>query len=249
MGSRARRAVVAAGLAIVVIVGTVATLLVLRCARPAPTTYQGRTLPEWREALRDPDPATRIRACEVIQEASDQLTQAMARGGADTLHGLAEYRVLRKAQNEASAVLKEMARTGVPVLAEATVPELIKKLRGGGDLTRVSAASKLGGMGPAARDAIPDLMQVMKEGRREAHVAAAAALLQIDPTEKEAITFFIKTLRHEDSIMRGLAAETLGSVGPAAKDAVRALTEALKDEDEFVREAATEALKKIQEME
>lgn len=131
---------------------------------------------------------------------------------------------------------------------KAKVAALIENLKDEDEQVRRDAATALGDIGPAAKDAVPALIVALKKDADEdVRRNVATALGEIGPMAKGAVPALIIALKKDvDEEVRRNTAIALGEIGPAAKDAVPALTQALKDEDEDLRDAAQTALKKIQ---
>jgi len=99
------------------------------------------------------------------------------------------------------------------------VPALISALTDNGQPedypVRKFAASALGDIGPAAKEAIPALVTVLKNGKeRIVRVYAAESLGKIGPA---ALPALITSLKDKDNFVRVNAAVALGKIGPAAK--------------------------------
>jgi HEAT repeat protein len=112
------------------------------------------------------------------------------------------------------------------------------------------AASAVGEIGPAARDAAPDLVECLEEAhdgpagtRLRLQVARAVWRIQQEPGFL--LSIGIEALGDAKWSLRRLAAQWLGELGPAAQPAVPHLERALKDEHPSVRRHAASALERI----
>jgi HEAT repeat protein len=108
--------------------------------------------------------------------------------------------------------------------------------------------TKLGRIGPAARDAVPVLLAAVRDPHNPGRGEALVALAGIGAGGEEAVSTLRKVLEDTESAGPGgarpryLAAYALGGFGPAARSARPALEKALVDEDALVRVCATGAL-------
>jgi HEAT repeat protein len=90
---------------------------------------------------------------------------------------------------------------------------------------RSLAATAVGQLGPAAREAIPSLLKSLKDSNRSVRINAAIALGLIHEDPTTVVPALINILRQEDrrkegESLRGFIAFALSNFGPAAKDAV-----------------------------
>ena len=128
------------------------------------------------------------------------------------------------------------------ILGPIAVPTIAMALKDQDTKVRQQAASKLGGMGPAAAEAVPALIEALKDQGEEVRRSAASALGSIGPVAVEAIPALVKTLKDQDEGARRFAAFALAEIGLAA---VPALVEAAKDQDAEVGRSAASALESI----
>jgi HEAT repeat protein len=165
-----------------------------------------------------------------------------------------------RAQPAVAALVREMAHRaqGWAWLAAAqalwridhrtdeTVPVLAAAFETGDDAGKVIAATTLGEMGPAAREAAPALRKALRDEDALVRIEAAAALARVEGRPEVVLPVLIARLRGDnDDRAQCRAAEALGEMGEQARDAVPALTEAREDRARNVREAAARALRKI----
>jgi HEAT repeat protein len=94
---------------------------------------------------------------------------------------------------------------------------------------RETAATALGTIGYAARDAIPDLMIALEDKDEFVRANAATTIGNIDPTDMRAVPVLIKAMKDENGRVRVAAAQTLVKVGPVNKEVVLAFIEAAND--------------------
>jgi CubicO group peptidase (beta-lactamase class C family) len=157
----------------------------------------------------------------------------------------------------------------------AAVQLLVAALHSPDAAVREGAASSLGRLGPAAKeaipalvatftdedlylrgaaavalgrigsDAVPALVQALGDGNENVRWSAAVALGRLGPQARDAGPALVRALSDANENVRFCAATALGGISPAVQDAVPALTEALHDRDEDVRRAAREALEQI----
>jgi HEAT repeat protein len=126
-----------------------------------------------------------------------------------------------------SATANALAKIGA-----AAVPALIEVLKDKDASARLAAASALGKLGPAAKDAAPVLTQALKENNLPAHVVAQVLRKIGQPAATEA-------LKGSDAATRALAAAALGKPGP---DDIAPLIGLLRHNEEEVRKQALDGL-------
>jgi CubicO group peptidase (beta-lactamase class C family) len=156
-----------------------------------------------------------------------------------------------------------------------TVPALVAALHDPDPAVREQAATALGRLGPAAReaigplvatfsdedlylrgaaavalgqigsDAVPALTRALGDTSEDVRWSAAIALGRLGPQARDALSALVSALSDANENVRWCSAVALGAIGPAARDAVPALTEALHDRDESVRPGAALALEQI----
>src|SRR5262249_36878930 len=112
---------------------------------------------------------------------------------------------------------------------------------------RGAAATALGDLGPAAKEAAPILREMLKDEGRTARVQSALAFWQIEGDLKGTLPVILEVLMDRSpGHHRNTAAFILGRMGPAAREAIPVLREAAQDPDVVVRTQALEALRKIE---
>jgi HEAT repeat protein len=75
---------------------------------------------------------------------------------------------------------------------------------------RSGAASVLGEIGPAAKDAVPDLIEALKD--RDMRPIAVGALGRIGPAAKDAVPALIEALKDQHFIVCNAAAKALEQI-------------------------------------
>ncbi len=129
------------------------------------------------------------------------------------------------------------------------VSKLIKQLKNESNVNiRRKAASALGRIGPAAKDAAPALIHAMEnDPEKSVRYNSVVALGRIGAASKETVPALINIFENnKEKNVRQNAISALGRIGPAAKDAVPALVHAMEnDPEKSVRYSSAEALGKI----
>jgi HEAT repeat protein len=112
---------------------------------------------------------------------------------------------------------------------------------------RAGAATVLGGLGPAGKDAVPPLGQALANDKdAEVRLAAVVALGRLGPAASAESPRVAGALGDPESAdVRAAAATCLAAIGAAPKDAVPALGKALPDRERSVVVAAARALRRI----
>jgi HEAT repeat protein len=190
--------------------------------------YDGQTLAEWRQRIKDldpNDPAAAMAVRGLIEIAADSEAPWYSRRQAALTLG----------------------RIGPP--AKEAVPLFIKLLDDTGDnenATSSWAAKALALFGPVAKSASPTLIARLKDksARIADRLAALDALSQIGIADAGIVPALIETLSsaNEKPDLRVLTAEALAYIGPNASAAVPALLRATGDKNENLRRAAAAAI-------
>jgi HEAT repeat protein len=148
--------------------------------------------------------------------------------------------VLRAADKESLGYALEALES----LGPAAVPVLIDALRH--ETVRPQAASILGRLGPAAKEAAPALADIISTDKNiHARCEALLALGGIGPGAAIAASTAVDALRDPEERVRYCACYALGKMGSAAVTAAPELQKKLKDKDPTVALAAAWALAKI----
>jgi len=156
-------------------------------------SYQGRTIAEWIEDLKNKKPAIHSKACEVLGEIGKPAVPALARALQDKA-GL--VRAL------AASVLMGMGRD-----AEGAIPALIKALHDSDVVVRLRAAQALVKITPNCDQAIPTLIESLKVNVEFARADAAVILGDLGPKAKVAIPALTEALKDKIEQVRQAAAE------------------------------------------
>lgn len=136
-----------------------------------------------------------------------------------------------------------LARAVLERLGPIAVPDLEAALKAKGDVTRLSAASVLGLMGPRAATAAKALAAMLKDDDPYVAIAAASALVRIEPEQTEPILKALTPLlTHKDEAVAAAATAVVSELGPDAKEVVAVLRKLLASTDEKVAGRAAQAL-------
>ena len=113
---------------------------------------------------------------------------------------------------------------------KAAVPSLVKALADKHIGVQYWAASHLGDVGSAPKDAVATLRKMEARKHPALSMVAAYALCRLD-NPKDHIKLLIERLQYPERSMACHAADLLGRLGPAGKTAVPALEEAYRKND------------------
>ena len=147
--------------------------------------------------------------------------------------------------NDADSFVRDFAASALGSIGPAA-KEAVPALHELLKKSPIGAACGLGGIGPDARDAVPDLIDALETNHGNCRTLVAGALWKIDPHSEHVIPALVADLMHDRSGIRRGAALELGRIGPPAKAAVTALRKTLDDRDHLTRRLAREALSKIE---
>ena len=138
----------------------------------------------------------------------------------------------------------EYAFEALDSLGAPAVPALIDALKH--EQLRTAAATILGHIGPAAKDAAPALAEIVGSDKHlRTRCEALMALGAIGPGAAAAVPTAVKALDDPEAKVCYSACYALGKMGPAALAAEPELQKKLKDKDQTVALAAAWALAKI----
>jgi hypothetical protein len=134
--------------------------------------YEGKTVAELRQMLRDPSPAVQAQGAFGLS----RMGPAAKDAASDLIDSLKKDPFVR--QNAALA----LGAIG-PEAASDSVPALVELLHDSEWTVRRQAAAALGELGPAARDAVPELKKLTADKDSLVRKAAAAAVKKIGGTQ------------------------------------------------------------------
>ena len=191
-------------------------------------TYDGLTLAQWRQRIKDLDP-------------NDPGSTAAVRGLIEIVSAVdAPWHSRRQAA-------LTLGRIGSP--AKEAIPLLINLLDEKGkseNMTPLWAAAALALFGPEAASAAPQLVRQLHDKSRRAadRIAALDALSRIGTAHPRVVPALIRTLSlsTENDDLRGLAAEALAFIGPGGSAAIPALMRAAHAKHELLRHKSVTAL-------
>ncbi len=220
-------------------------------------------------ALRDPDPAARIRAIEGLAEvphAGEALpTLDKALGDPDPAVRRAAIRteasLTRGTNHSVPVLLKVLTRPGEepevraeaaeaigrlgPVAKEA-IPVLVQALKDPEERVREEAADALGGVGVGSGEALLALTDVLDDPEPEVRQQAQESMQRIRVEDVRPLVKRLGNRKPHDRVTAALALRVLRPHGEVLPEVTAALQVALKDEDERVRTEADLALRALQ---
>lgn len=251
---------------------TIVLLLVVLCSgtlRADETTYDGRTLAEWREQIKRLDFADPARGKYVpglmAIVADPAVPWHSRRQAALTLGRMGEpaepavpllESLLSDEEPDAATCPQTWAAKGLGLfgrLAAPTTDRLIEVLwsNSAGDFARLSVMDALSRIGTAHPRAIPALIELLDRPAGQSDFlmtrrAACEAIKFVGPAASPAIPKLLRLLANTDDTLRRLALEAIGAIGPVAGFAAPAVFDAMTlDEDPAVADAAEEALRQM----
>ena len=194
--------------------------------------YQGRFLDYWLERAKGPDPAASNQACTVLSTAIiPQLTDTMFHDTNDSRLRLAlidQLNTLPGIQIHATIAegRRAMAAQTLGVIgprAKATIPGLLRVLKGNDPAPRPDAASALGQIHSEPETVIPLLVALLDDPQDGVPEKAAAALGQFGSLSKAAVPKLLKLLTVPEKDLRFAVTIALKQIDPeeAAKAGVR----------------------------
>lgn len=221
-------------------------------------TYQGRTVKEWRVALKNADPRVRVIAALALGEAGGDAAPAIPelayslqdanlfvrRAAAKTLYGLGAdagpaVNFLTRALGDADSVVRQLAADALTGIGERAVPPLVEALKDKDYKVRALAAYVLDGMGERGSEAAAALSEAAKDPQALVRQAALSALAKIGPAARIALPALVDALRDKSIAVRNTAAVALIGIG---KETIPAFAKALQDKNPEVRATAAQAL-------
>lgn len=117
----------------------------------------------------------------------------------------------------------------------------IKRLRSKDESVRLTAARRLGDLGPQAVEAVPALVNTMEDADNEVALAACEALKRIGSVSIPQLLKFMGNTQEKEKF-RWYAAEALADLGP---DSLPHLMQAMDDQDLAVRMMAVDSLPRV----
>ncbi len=210
-----------------------------------------RAIPVLAESLRDDDPQVRYTAAMALAEFGQPAVPWL-------VHALSsDYPAVRTVAAQSLAKMGPAAQKAAPVLTElltdeyplvrlaaaealmrsgasnAPVRVFIDALNGKSTWPKDWAASALGRIGPAGKEAAPSLVRLLSHENKELRLTAAVALAKVDPEggPQKAVPVLVPLLKDEDLDLQSLAISGLGGIGKRAGTAAAPLGELVHDEE------------------
>ncbi len=194
-------------------------------ARPAATALC--------HALKDPDPAVKRQAADVLGGLGPAVRDAAREALVNALHDADP--------DVGASAAAALAKMGPPTKADDT--DLLLSLTDKAEAARRYALASLRDLGPDAADFAPYLREaVTGDASPELRRLAVSALLAVSPDAPNSIDAFGKAVADADPEVRRSAVEALVKVGPG-HGALPGLIRALGSDDEATATAAGAALK------
>ena len=128
------------------------------------------------------------------------------------------------------------------------VAALVQTLADKDGAVRVSAASAMGRLGPAAQDAIPALEQALKVGDAGVRQEAVRTIGKIGTAAEKSFPALVQALKDSDANTREAAAKALGTIAlvtTVPKDVIQTLIQLLQDVDVEIKRSGIRALGEI----
>lgn len=133
-------------------------------------------------------------------------------------------------------------------IGPATVPSLIRVLRGSEPRRQKVAAEALGRIGPPAEDAVPDLIALLENPVQGVAETAAQSLVRIGPA---ALEFSTHAIAHRSPDVRRTAVQIVGQIAGSHRNSdvrrrsINRLLDALKDVEPEVRRGSAVGLGQV----
>jgi len=187
--------------------GAVALLFGLTCFPAVPpahaqeTSYQGRTLAEWRDDLRSVEPMTREHAVDALARFGDPAVPILTEAIADP-----DF-------NVRTLAMFSLGRMGAQ--AKSALPKLVEKLSDRDQVIRLYAAGAMRMMGPAAAQAASDVARVaVADSSPEVRNMAAGALQSMGAGVKDVSDRLLRQFAatDPDEAVRSRATELLNQI-------------------------------------
>lgn len=201
------------------------------CAFGEEPTYNGKTLREWMDGLKNKEPNVRCEAVAALAALSPDPKVVVPK----LLEVLDD-----KDDDVRWQVYRSLTKMGV-----AAVPPLCTALKDDDARIRSLAAKALARLDKKSRPAIPMLQHALKDKDKKVRIEVARALWDIDRQAQTILPVLIACLTDEDATVRLASVWALTVMDSAAKPAVPALLERLKERNTDVRVDAAWALWRI----
>lgn len=212
------------------------------------------------QALSDPDPEVRQKACRALEDAGNARQRLMRRAASvppydkklprndDDIYALIRetFPVLLDRLHDAETTIRLGAISVIEMLdqdAAIAIPYLVEVLDDPSPFMRWASVRILGKTAPIDADlAAPAIARLLTVQDIDVRVTAAEVLGRYGPAARAALPALIRAVTTGDSEARIAAIQTIVAMKDAGKPAIPTLTVALNDADADVRRTAAEAL-------
>jgi HEAT repeat protein len=186
-----------------------------------------------------------LRVCLRMNDAELRRRSALALGamrgkGRDGIGTLVDA-LLR----DESPAVKDAAADALAMLGTLALPELRKLMKLDDADAKARAASSLGKIGPAAKEALPELDYALDDDDGWVRINSAEAIWLISSNADKAAAAMVEELRSPNRQIRIKAYRFFKKLGPKAKSAEAGLQRLLEDKRGEVRTAAAKALQAV----
>ncbi len=206
----------------------------------------GEQAPKLAQALRDPDPRTRLMARKALEEMGNAFQRQERREASVPNLGASEKTGQGRGEEQSSLnQAQPPVFPGSPLIKtlDDSLRTLVRGLRDPDLAIRLATVDAIEMFGDAARSVAPELAASLCDPNRFVRWAAARTLGKMAPVAPELVVpGLTKLLSDQDLDLRLTAANSLGLYGPVAKPAVPALIRTVERGDSEVRRAAMLAL-------
>ncbi len=192
------------------LIGAVAWVLVSGQSLVPERPYKGRTLSEWQQPLRDPNPAVRAEAVEAMGHFGARAVPTLIQALEDR-DWLVQHRALQVLRQ-----LAPMETTAVAALSQA--------LRSRDWAVRHGATQELGELVPGAAPAVPALIEALKDPDWLVRLGAIQALGQLGSVAAPAVSALIHARTDSDRVVQEAAIKALRDLAgkdPALRNTVQ----------------------------
>lgn len=232
---------------------------------PAGRLYDGLTLEEWRERIKDlnpDDPASAdavnglmqiVRDANVPWYSRRQAALTLGRIGPPAKEAIPLLIALLDETGEGESATSQWAAKALALFgseAKAAAPTLIRRLENESvdEADRRTVIEPLSQIGTAHPQVVPALIHTLSSSTAadELRGLAAEALALIGPAAAAAVPALMRTARADEELLRRRSITALGAMGPLAEVAVPTLAESMVlDESAAVRDQAADSLARI----